>query len=148
VIQRSLGIIHDQPKAVKPLPKVSVALPISGCTLLVQFDGGPKSSLDVRQIESVQFAERYLKTLNSAALEQSDAFRSRYKPMTSWSQPGESAAQIASDQSQLSQLNMTVETQALSETLAPILADALAAKGLDTSVLSWSGWNKCPGGHS
>ena len=146
-VQRSLGITHALPKAVKPFPKVSLELPISGCTLILQLANSSTSRLTVRGIESMQAATKYLSQVDVAAIEQSDIFRRNYRPVPFLPAPGETPDQIASEKEINQQFNRISEQEAVTQALWPGMIDAADKHGQDPSVLGGGGQTKCPGDH-
>jgi hypothetical protein len=147
-IQRSLGIIHDQPKAVKPFPKVDLLLPISECTLTLQVTNGSTQRLNVRGIESLQAATKYLARVDVAALEQSDSFKANYRPEPLVTQPGDTADEIATEKQFAQELNRASEEEAVNQALVAGMIDAADKSGQDPSAVATQGWIKCPGSSS
>ncbi|MDQ1547387.1 MAG: hypothetical protein QOH69_2291 [Actinomycetota bacterium] len=148
IVQRSLGIAHAQPKAVKPFPKVPLLLPISGCTLTLQLTNGSTQHLNVRGIESLQAATEYLSHVDMVALEQSDIFKANYQPVPLMIRPGETADQIADETKINLGFNRISEEQAVSQALAPGMIDAADKKGQDPSAVGAGGRLTCPGSGS
>ena len=147
-VQLSLGITQPQPKSVKPFPKVSLALPISGCTLTVQLTNGSTQPLTVRGIESLQAATEYLSRVDVAAIEQSSIFTANYRPVSVQQQPGETPDELAAESLQIQELNRSSEEQAVTQALWPGMIDAADKSGQDPSALGSIGWSKCPGSSS
>jgi hypothetical protein len=148
VVQRSLGISQDRPKAVKPFPKVSVALPLSGCTLTLQLTNGSTQPLGARGIESLQAATNYLSHVDMIALEQSPVFKANYRPVAFETKPGETPAEVADDRQFNDQLNRMSEEQAASQALSAGMVDAADKSGQDPEALGSTGRLTCPGGPS